>query len=185
MNRIESCIVAAYPHHLLQLTADKSGGHFAAALKIEQEKETARHDKARREEAQRQPDNATDNRPNWHCPLLHCGATTIVAIVCLCVWVCVCALCDSNWKWAVFAHPGHAVSPLPMGCNWQKLQQLVAVVAHFLSELTIAVRLLTVMICPTKQSQAGGPCHSWGICNLSSWQINWLLGRLSWCIYSI
>lgn len=65
MNRIESCIVAAYPHHLLQLTADKSGGHFAAVLKIEQEKETARHDKARREKAQRQPDNATDNRANW------------------------------------------------------------------------------------------------------------------------
>lgn len=41
VNRIESCIVAAYPHHLLQLTVDKSGGHFATGLRIELEKETA------------------------------------------------------------------------------------------------------------------------------------------------
>lgn len=33
--------MAAYPHHLLQLTVDKSGGHFATGLRIELEKETA------------------------------------------------------------------------------------------------------------------------------------------------
>lgn len=108
-----------------------------------------RQSDARREEAQRYAGNGSritrqTISQTGIVPLPHCGATTIVAIVC----VCVCVKVESGMGLFIL---DIAVSslPLPMGCNWQQQQQqLVAAVAHFLSELTIAVRLLTVMICP-------------------------------------
>lgn len=72
--------------------------------------------------------------------------------------------------------PGHAVSsslllPTPATAgNGMQQQQLVAVVAHFPIELTIAVRLLTATI--------SGPILEtgvarWELRDCTTWQIDW------------
>lgn len=84
-----------------------------------------------------------------HC---HCGAMAIVAIVWLPLHYATAidvSLVCSSWTC------GFPTSTRTAFGNVMQ-QQLVAIVAYFPIELTIAVRLLTVTICPIAELCAGG-----------------------------